>query len=329
MKNPNRTRDKIAPQPVRAASGVRVEADIAYLGPDRKEKMDIYIPADAKEGDAYPCIVDIHGGGFMGGDKSDTREQKVCNTLAQRGYVAASINYFMPEHDQLSGFPQNTKDCKTAIRFLRKNAAQYHIDAAHFAAIGGSAGGYFAAILAASKNGDALDPKEPYGDVSCEIQAAVDMYGPVDLAADPSTAKGTVVERFLTRVQSEWTPEQIDLYSPAHYVGASMAPILVTHGGKDPSISISQSERFVDLLKKAGATYRYFPLPDAGHSYDLQSSGTDLRDTVAAFFDKHLKGKDVQIPEPTSALPSGSGAPRKNEGDAGPAKSGLATRGAR
>src|SRR5579871_1080194 len=58
---------------VRPASGVRVEQNIVYLSPDRKEKMDIYLPADAKPGDTFPCIVDIHGGGFTGGDKSDRR----------------------------------------------------------------------------------------------------------------------------------------------------------------------------------------------------------------------------------------------------------------
>jgi len=290
---------KTEPRPVRAAAGVRVETDVAYLGPERKEKLDIYLPAGAKQGESLPCVVDIHGGGFLGGDKSDTREQEICNTLAQRGYVAASINYYLPAQDQLSGFPQNIHECKTAIRFLRKNASRYGIDPAHMAAIGGSAGGYFAAILLVTKDGDALDPKGPYAEVSCQIQAAVDMYGPVDLLADPSTAQGTTVEKFLTRVQSTWPRERIEVFSPAHYVNPAMPPILVTHGTKDPSVAISQSERFVELLQKAGATYYYFPIADAGHSFNLESSGADLRDTVTAFFDKYLKGRNVEIPAPT------------------------------
>jgi acetyl esterase/lipase len=290
------------PQPLHAALGVRIENEVAYSGPGRSEKLDIYIPTGAKTGAHFPCVIAIHGGGFMSGDKSDVREQRICNAIAQRGYVAVSVNYFLPERDQLSGFPQNIHDCKTAIRFLRRNADQYQIDPAHFAAIGGSAGGYFAAMLLLTTDGDALDPRGPYGEVSCQIQAAVDMYGPVDLAADPSSVKGTVVEKFLTRVQSTWPRERLELYSPAHHVRAGMPPLLITHGARDPSIAISQSERFVELLKKAGATYYYFPLPEARHSFDLESSGMDLTDTVIAFLDRHLKGRKVEIPQPKKVL---------------------------
>ena len=298
-----KAKKKSEPQPVRAASGVRVETDVAYLGPDRKEKLDVYLPADAKEGEVFPLIVDVHGGGFTGGDKADRREQRICNTLAQRGYVCASINYFMPQQDQLSGFPKNIYDCKTAIRFMRKSATKYHVDPKHAAAIGGSAGGYFASILALTKDGDVLDPKGPYGGVSCEIQAAVDLYGPVDFLAEPSTAEGTNLVGFLKRVQTQWSPEQLKLYSPAEHVSGSAPPILVSHGGKDVSVAMSQSERFVDRLKKAGATCYFYAIPNAPHSFDLQSSGTDLRDTVTAFFDKHLKGRDVTIPDPKPGEP--------------------------
>jgi len=292
-----KAKKKTAPQPVRAASGVRVEADVAYLGPERKEALDVYVPADAKDGQVFPLVVDIHGGGFTGGDKADRREQHICNTLAQRGYVCASINYFMPQQDQLSGFPKNIHDCKTAVRFMRANATKYHVDPKHAAAIGGSAGGYFASILALTKDGDALDPKGPYGDVSCELQAAVDLYGPVDFLADPSTAEGTNLVGFLKRVQGQWSREQLELYSPSEHVSGA-PPMLVTHGGKDVSVAMSQSQRFVDRLKKAGATCYFYRIPGGAHSYDLQSSGTDLRDTVAGFFDRYLKGKDVTIPDP-------------------------------
>lgn len=45
---------KAEPGPVQAAPGVRVETEVAYLGPERKEKLDIYMPADAKAGDVQP-----------------------------------------------------------------------------------------------------------------------------------------------------------------------------------------------------------------------------------------------------------------------------------
>lgn len=38
-----------------------------------------------------PFILLIHGGGFVGGDKSSWEDE--CKEFAKRGYVTASINY--------------------------------------------------------------------------------------------------------------------------------------------------------------------------------------------------------------------------------------------
>src|SRR5947209_1011494 len=51
-----------------AAQEVRIEKDIAYLGTDRAEKLDLYAPAKVEKGQLFPGIVIIHGGGFTGGD---------------------------------------------------------------------------------------------------------------------------------------------------------------------------------------------------------------------------------------------------------------------
>ena len=59
------------------AAEVVVEKDIAYLGADRAEKLDLYRPAEVAAGQKFPGIVIIHGGGFTGGDKGAAREQNI------------------------------------------------------------------------------------------------------------------------------------------------------------------------------------------------------------------------------------------------------------
>ena len=61
------------------------------------------------------------------------------------------------------------------MRWLRKNAARFQLDAEHIGAIGGSAGGHLTALLAVSGPDVGIDPKED-ADYSCRIQAAVPMY---------------------------------------------------------------------------------------------------------------------------------------------------------
>src|SRR5262245_16770563 len=96
-----------------------IQKDVEYLGAGRAEKADLYLPATPKQGEKFPAIVIIHGGGFTGGDKGASREQNIGTNLALRGYVGMSINYLLAKTNAPS-WPQNVHDCKTAVRWLRK-----------------------------------------------------------------------------------------------------------------------------------------------------------------------------------------------------------------
>ncbi|HSG69480.1 MAG TPA: alpha/beta hydrolase, partial [Planctomycetaceae bacterium] len=50
------------------AQDVRIEKDVAYLGPDRIERLDLYFPGEIADGARFPAVVIIHGGGWTGGD---------------------------------------------------------------------------------------------------------------------------------------------------------------------------------------------------------------------------------------------------------------------
>jgi acetyl esterase/lipase len=125
--------------------GVTIERDVAYLTPDRKEKLDLYLPANRDRAMRSPAIVIIHGGGWVGGDKASEREFSTGTTLAAAGYVCAAINYKL---DGDGRWPTNLFDCKNAVRFLRARADQYQIDGDLIGVIGGSAGGHLALMVA-------------------------------------------------------------------------------------------------------------------------------------------------------------------------------------
>ncbi|MFM8336646.1 MAG: alpha/beta hydrolase, partial [Opitutaceae bacterium] len=67
--------------------GFRVERDVAFLTPDRAEKLDLYLPDGPAPGGGRPAFVWIHGGGWTGGTKREARATNVCGTLARAGYV--------------------------------------------------------------------------------------------------------------------------------------------------------------------------------------------------------------------------------------------------
>jgi acetyl esterase/lipase len=270
----------LAQEPVKVPEGVRIERDVAYLEPGRTEKADLYMPASLPEGTRRPAVVIIHGGGWTGGDKGAAREINIGTNLALRGYVGMSINYVLSTKGLVT-WPQNLHDAKTAVRWLRKNADRLQIDPEHIGVIGGSAGGQLAAMVALTGPGDGLDPAGPYGEYSCRVQCAVDLYGPADLL-------GTHDIAMLGKTRAE-APELYRAASPTTYIDKGDPPILILHGTADKSVDFKQSEIFAASLQAAGVEHELVLVPDAPHTFHLQPTQRDLRPLVLGFFDKHLK----------------------------------------
>lgn len=262
----------------RLSAELLIEKDVAYLGPERAEKLDLYRPAETPAGVRHPGIVIIHGGGFTGGDKGAAREQNIGTNLAEHGYVCVSVNYLLAAPGKPS-WPQNLHDCKQAVRFLRVNADKYHVDRERIGVIGGSAGGHLAAMVGLTGSEAGLDPPGPHADVSCRVQAVVPMYGPATLRRDTA---------MLSRTRDE-DPKLYELASPVTHITADDPPFLILHGTSDTTVPVEQSETLAAALKQGGVPNKLVIVEGAPHSFHLQPKQRDLRPLVIDFFDKHLK----------------------------------------
>lgn len=263
------------------AADVKVETDIPYLGPDRAEKGDLYLPGNDDGKKLRPAIVIIHGGGWTGGDKAAGREKNIGGTLAAQGYVCLSINYLLQKTDGPPIWPQNLHDCKTAVRWLRANAERLRIDTRYIGAIGGSAGGHLVSMLGVTGPEVGLDPPGPYGEHSCQVQAVVNLYG--SMANKPGRTYS-----ILGKSPAE-APELYRQVTPLSHIDKSDAPVLILHGTADTTVPVSESEAFAAALKKGGVEHELMIIPDAPHTFHLQPKQRDLRPVVISFFNKHLK----------------------------------------
>jgi acetyl esterase/lipase len=104
--------------------------------------MDIYRPKAAS--DLLPVIVWIHGGGFIGGNKENTRAYAM--TLASHGYVVANINYDLAPRQK---YPGQILQVNQALEYLRKNAMEHGGDINRLFLGSNSAGSQIASELAA------------------------------------------------------------------------------------------------------------------------------------------------------------------------------------
>jgi len=265
---------------------VNVQRDLIYktIGGGTL-RLDLYSPENITQ--PLPLVVWIHGGGWRSGRK----EQRPPINLMAAGYVVASINYRLSED---APFPAQIEDCKAAIRWLRANAATYHIDPDHIGAWGHSAGGHLSALLGTSGGVAALEGTGDNLSYSSRVQAVCDMSGPADIVSlydgvcksesgSARRAKG-FIEQFLGG-----SPEQrmatAKAASPMTYISKDDAAFLVIHGENDMSIPVSQSAAFVKALKAAGVDATLEVAIGRGHGV----GGPRYESLITEFFDKHLK----------------------------------------
>src|SRR5689334_19252207 len=114
-----------------APGGVTVKQDVTYRTVDGEQLgLDVYQPA--KKGQNRPAVVVVHGGGWSAGDKSLFAQQS--NQLAERGFVAFSINYRLaPAHP----YPAAVEDVEAAVAWVRTHAKEYGVDPKRVGALGG------------------------------------------------------------------------------------------------------------------------------------------------------------------------------------------------
>jgi acetyl esterase/lipase len=234
--------------------------DIPYAHLSPAQKLDIYFP-DEGEG-PFPVIVSIHGGAFMGCDKSDGQVMPMLEGL-KRGYAVVAVNYRLSWE---ALFPALVQDVKAAVRWIRANAARYHFDKDRIAAWGRSAGGYLSVMLGTSAGVKELEdlslgnPDQP-----CDVQAVVDWFGPTNfLTMDalltesglpPEAGKehngANSPESLLLGDQTTKIPDLVKAANPETYITPAAPPFLIQHGTRDATVPVQHS---IELAAKLGQT---------------------------------------------------------------------------
>src|SRR4051812_31536977 len=163
-----------AQKPPAVPDDVAFEPGIEYANPDGQHlKLDLARP---KTGDGpFPAVVCIHGGGFRAGSREGY--DGLCVRLAQKGYVAVTVSYRLAPKYQ---FPAAVPDTKAAVRWLRTNAATYHVDPDRIGATGGSAGGHLAQFFGVTAGVKEFEGDGGHPGQSSRVACVVNVYGPSD-----------------------------------------------------------------------------------------------------------------------------------------------------
>lgn len=267
-----------------AKNEIIVENAIEYSNPDNQHlQLNLARPDGSGP---FPAVVCIHGGGFRAGAREGY--DGLIKKLAAHGYVAATVTYRLTPKYQ---FPAAVYDVKSAVRWLRANAAKYHVDPDRIGAMGGSAGGHLAQFLGVTADQKQFEGDSGNADQSSRLACVVNFYGPSDFTKSygKSVDAAEVLPLFLGGNLEQARQRHI-VASPLYWVTPNSAPTLCIHGTKDNYVAFEQAQWIVDRLKAAGVEAELLTMEGAGHGFKGE---TAERADVAmlAFFDKHLKKK--------------------------------------
>lgn len=253
--------------------GIAVLHDVVIgKGGDTTLHADIAYPKDATA--PLPAVIYIHGGGWIGG----TYKRSPILHLAKTGYFAASIQYRL---SSVAKWPAQIEDCKLAVRWLRANAARYHVDPNRIGAWGESAGGHLVDCLGTMADVKEYEGAGGYPGVSGAVEAVVDFYGPTDFTATGTyTPEAARLTEGLFGVPRDQNPALWKSGSPLFYVKAGDPPMLLVHGDADRLVPLAQSAAFDAALAKAGVPHPFLIVKNAGHGFKPEP-GTVIDPTYA------------------------------------------------
>ena len=149
---------------IEVQTGIQFGVGLRESGPDLPLLLDVYAPRnDANT--RRPVVVLAFPGGFTSGSRDSAIMVLLANQFAERGYVAASIDYRLIEGSPDSNAEveisiiQAVHDMRAAIRFFREDAAtdnEFGTDGVNVFVGGVSAGAVMSAVTSVLDEGDEL-----------------------------------------------------------------------------------------------------------------------------------------------------------------------------
>ena len=224
--------------------------------------LEVHYPPNMESSKTYPAMVFFFGGGWVGGKRSQFLNQ--AKYFAKRGVVCFLADYRTSKINGTTPF-ESLKDAKSAVRFIRKNAAKFNIDGTKLIASGGSAGGHLAAATALIEGYN-----DPADDMSIDcIPNALVLFNPV-------------VDNGPGGYGYERIGEAYKDFSPLHNIKKDAPSTILFLGTKDHLIPVVTAEYYKMVMEKVESRCDLKLYEGEGHGFFNYANLKAYKSTVAA-----------------------------------------------
>ena len=240
----------------------------------------------------FPSIVDVHGGAWHNGDR--TNNAGIDQALAARGILVAAVDFRQPPE---AGYPASICDVNLAVRWLKMHAAEFNGTTA-VGAFGNSSGGHQVVLSALRPRHAAYSALElpNHPEINASLSYVIAGWPVIDPLFRFRYAKETNREELIKAHLDYWrTEEAMAEGSPPTIIEqderVDLPPILMLLKANDRNHPLEMQERFIASYRKRGGAievqtfdglpeHRMVPSPS-------QPETMRVIDTITAFIRRH------------------------------------------
>ncbi len=207
-----------------------------------------------------PCIIVVPGGGY--GMISPNEARIVAMKYYNNGYNAFVCNYTVNPTTSQPLRMQPLRDLSRAVRFVRKEEKQFHININEVVICGFSAGGHLCGSLCVHY-ADVPDENSAYVGISNRPNAAILSY--------PVITSGELAHRgsFDNLLGVDANAEQLHYMSLEYHVTADTPPCFIWHTAVDDCVPVENSYLFAMACQKQNVPYALHVFSKGGHGLSL------------------------------------------------------------
>jgi acetyl esterase len=236
----------------------------------------------------FPTIVDVHGGAWHNGDR--TNNAGIDRSLAAKGILVAAVDFRQPPE---AGYPASICDVNLAVRWLKAHAAEFNGTTA-VGAFGNSSGGHQVVLSALRPRHPAYSvlPLPNYPELDARLAYVIAGWPVIDPLYRFRFAKEFNREEHIKAHIAYWiTEDAMAEGSPQtiveHNEQTDLPPILMLLKANDRNHPLQMQECFIASYRKRGGeieVHTFDGLPE--HRVVPSPSQPDtmrLIDTITAF----------------------------------------------
>jgi len=239
----------------------------------------------------FPTIVDVHGGAWNNGDR--TNDTQMNQALAASGILTVAIDFRQPPE---AGYPASIQDMNLAIRWLKAHAAEYG-GTDRVGALGVSSGGHLV-LLGGIRPRDARYaalPLDGHPEVDASLAYVVACWPVSDPLYRYQKAKAAGNASVVQSHDNYWVTEEAMAEGNPPLIlergeEVELPPVLVIQRTVDSAHPLEMQQRLVEWYRKRGGEiemplYENLPSP-----YKLAPEFPDSQqvlDDIEAFIKAH------------------------------------------